>query len=140
MRLLATGLAAPYFIFPNVDPFRARTSPLEAAADATDPATILAAAPSLRIARARVAEARTTGRGFFDPARPIGFDAFEFRFLARRSKPSRWVIDLSRNERILLPPERYIEIPNLEDRLFVPKEFVPLFEATGWGCDGPLIA
>ena len=107
---------------------------------AADPDTILAKAPSLRTARSYVAEARNGGLGFFNPARPIGFDAFELRFLARRSKPSRWVIDLSRNERILLPPERYIEVPKLEDRLFVPKEFVPLFEAAGWSSDGPLVA
>lgn len=139
-RMLATGLAAPYFIFPNVDPFRATGSPLAAAAAATDPETILNAAPNLRAARALVAGARAAERGVFDPARAIPFDAFEFRFLARRAPPSRWVIDLARNERRLLPPQRYIEVPRLEDRLFVPEEFVPLFEATGWKRDGPLLA
>jgi hypothetical protein len=31
-----------------------------------------------------------------------------------------------------LPPHRYIEIPNVEDRLFVNDEHVPLFVEHGW--------
>ncbi len=42
-RILEAGLASPYFIFPNVDPFRARGSLIDAAFDATSPQSILAA-------------------------------------------------------------------------------------------------
>lgn len=135
-RMLETGLAAPYFIFPNVDPFRARGSPVEAVTEARDPQRILSAAPSLRAARAAVKGARDAGRGMFDPTNPIGYLAFEFRFLARRALPSRWVMDLSTDAARLLPPQRYFEIENVEDRLFVPSEFVPLFGAAGWRIDG----
>jgi hypothetical protein len=31
-----------------------------------------------------------------------------------------------------MQPQRYIEIPNFEDRLFVPAEYVPLFVERGW--------
>ncbi|MEM9278166.1 MAG: thermonuclease family protein [Pseudomonadota bacterium] len=140
LRMLRSGLAAPYFIFPNVDPFRSRGSPLEAAAMAQDPQNILAQAPSLRIARQAVTQAREQELGIFSTDNPLQFQAFEFRFLARRSLPSRWVIDLSKNDRCLLPPQRYIEVENLEDRLFVPSEFVPLFDAAGWECEGSLFA
>ncbi|MEL7213200.1 MAG: hypothetical protein AAGK92_11090 [Pseudomonadota bacterium] len=139
-RLLETGLAAPYFIFPNVDPFRARGSPVEAAAMAQNPQTILDNAPSLRAARSAVAAARAEGRGVFDPVKPLGFEAFEFRFLARRSLPTRWVMNLSGDAARLLPPQRYFEIENLEDRLFVPPEFVPLFATAGWDIEGDVMA
>ncbi|WP_224825217.1 hypothetical protein [Cognatishimia sp. MH4019] len=138
-RLLETGLAAPYFIFPNVDPFRTRGSPVEAAAMAENPQIILDNAPSLRAAREALRASRDAERGVFDPAKPIGFEAFEFRFLARRSVPSRWVMDLSGDAARLIPPQRYFEIENLEDRLFVPSEFVPLFAAAGWEIEGDVM-
>jgi hypothetical protein len=113
---------------------------VEAAARATDQPTILADAPALETARAAVAAAREAGLGMFDPARPLAFQAFEVRFLARREVPSRWVIDLSADDRRVLPPQRYIEIPRLEDRLWVPPEFVPLFGAAGWSVEGDPMA
>jgi hypothetical protein len=57
---------------------------------------------------------------------------FELRFLARRSPPDRWVIDLSADDDRLHPPQSYIAIPNAEDRLFLPAEYVPLFVENGW--------
>jgi hypothetical protein len=38
----------------------------------------------------------------------------------------------------LLPPHRYIEIPNIEDGLFVSEEQVPLFVELGWRKGRPL--
>ncbi len=131
-RMLESGHAYPYFIFPNVDPFRAKGSPVEAAALATDPATILAAAPALRDACQAVAEARARGAGVFAAARPNPFEPFELRYLARRQLTSRWLIDLSGTERTLYPPHAYAAMPHAEDRLWLPPEFVPLFEASGW--------
>jgi hypothetical protein len=36
----------------------------------------------------------------------------------------------------MLRPQSYFKIPNPEDRLFVPPEFVPLFAAKGWRFEG----
>jgi hypothetical protein len=33
---------------------------------------------------------------------------------------------------MLLKPEQYYAIANVEDRLFVPADHVPLFERAGW--------
>jgi hypothetical protein len=65
---------------------------------------------------------------------------FELRYLARTTRgpnpsrpgPDRWVIDIAAGTSALLPPHRYIEIPNVEDRLFVNDEHVPLFVEHGW--------
>jgi hypothetical protein len=53
-------------------------------------------------------------------------------FLARRQPPERWLIDLSAGDDRLLAPQRYRTVPNPEDRLFIPEEYVPLFEQNGW--------
>jgi hypothetical protein len=58
------------------------------------------------------------------------------RYLGRRELPSRAVIDLSRNDDVILRPQNYFRIPNPEDRLFIPPEFVPLFVARGWRFEG----
>jgi hypothetical protein len=46
------------------------------------------------------------------------------------------VIDLSKNDDVLLRAQSYFKIPHPEDRLFVPAEFVPLFAAKGWRLEG----
>ena len=66
-----------------------------------------------RLSRAKVNTARSSEAGIFNPLKPIGFQAFEFRFLARRTLPSRWVVDLSKNDKKILPPQKYIQIPKL---------------------------
>jgi hypothetical protein len=45
---------------------------------------------------------------------------------------SRWVIDLASDEGVLLAPIDYHTIERIEDRLFVPVEYVPLFENKDW--------
>jgi hypothetical protein len=43
------------------------------------------------------------------------------------------VIDLTdEGNNKLIAPERYYEIPNGEDRLFIPSEYVPIFRMHGW--------
>ncbi|WP_216909584.1 hypothetical protein [Nocardia noduli] len=42
------------------------------------------------------------------------------------------MIDLSRNDITLHAPQRYFQIPNPEDRLYIPQQFVPLFLRRGW--------
>jgi len=134
-RLLGEGLAVPYFIFPNLDPFLF--------GDPFDPANLAPAgfwksvnkAKKLQAARKAVADARSNRSGVFDPSDRLILLPYEIRFLARKGSkgPERFVIDLgSSGGNTILRPEEYYSIGNLEDRLFVPKELVPLFTVNGW--------
>lgn len=87
---------------------------------------------SLRNARRWVQEARDRHDGLYEQEDPLRLLPFELRLLARRQPPDRWVIDLSRGDDVLVPPQWYFEIANPEDRLFVPAEYVPLFVERGW--------
>ncbi|MGH2687751.1 MAG: hypothetical protein ACRDKW_02950 [Actinomycetota bacterium] len=131
-QLLAAGVAVPYFIWPNVAPF---------VRDATVPEPgIPIEHAKLDRARRAVAQARHDGLGVFAADNPLRLLPFELRYLARttggtnriRPGPDRWVIDLSAATRDLLAPHRYIEIPAVENRLFVNAEHVPLFVQHGW--------
>ncbi|MDQ3302315.1 MAG: hypothetical protein M3518_03060 [Actinomycetota bacterium] len=129
-RLLAAGVVSPYFIWPNVDPFVRKPSVADAV-PAPGSAAELAAGGSLGAARESVREARDLGVGIFGEG-PLRLLPFEVRYLARRRPPDRWVIDLSSDGDALIPPQRYHEIPNPEDRLFVSEEYAPLFTEGGW--------
>jgi hypothetical protein len=130
-RLLERGMVTPYFIWPNIDPFRKSTG-LENAVPRPRGAAALAEAPgALSRARLSVKEARSAGLGIF-AADELKLYPFELRFLARREPPNRWVIDLTRDDDRLLPPHKYYRVGFPEDRLFVPSEYVPLFEHKGW--------
>jgi endonuclease YncB( thermonuclease family) len=131
-RLLEQGLATPYFIWPNVDPWRSRGSLLDAALPPGPFRQEADGAGKLRDARQAVARARANGEGIFAAAAPLRVQAFELRFLAQRRSPDRWVIDLGSNAPTLIRPENYYTVANLEDRLFVPADYVPLFERVGW--------
>jgi endonuclease YncB( thermonuclease family) len=133
-RLLQSGMISPYFIWPNVNPFRANQS-VVTAAESFPPGTARDVAEgevTLRTARRWVRDARSAKVGLFVESDPLRLQPFELRFLARRQAPDRWVIDLSRNDPFLIAPQRYHTIPQVEDRLFVPPEFVPLFQRNGW--------
>lgn len=137
-RMLERGAALPYFIWPNIDPFR-RTSSIVDAVIAPGTANHLAnSTPALRRARDFVAQARAAARPntVFDPANPLRFEAFEIRYLGRREVPNRAVIDLSRNDNVILQPQHYFRIPHAEDRLFIPPAFVQLFVSRGWRLEG----
>ena len=131
-RLLAAGHALPYFIWPNVNPFRRQASLIEAVPVPGTAALVAGRESSLRAARLAVRAARDAGHGVFAAADPLRLEPFELRYLAGRRAPSRWVIDLSSDSDRLLPPQRYIEIARPEDRLYVPAEYVPLFVERGW--------
>lgn len=88
--------------------------------------------PTLRLAREWIRNARQQKIGIFDAGNPLKLEPFEVRFLARRRPPGRWVIDLSKNNDILIEPQEYYTVPNVEDRLFIPEEYVPLFVEAGW--------
>lgn len=135
-RMLESGAALPFFIWPNIDPFRTANSLLEAVIAPGQANTVAEATPRLKEARDFVRQARTNGNGVFDPTNPLRFEAFEIRYLGRREPPNRAVIDLSRNDDVILRPQSYFRIPNPEDRLFIPLSFVPLFVSRGWRQEG----
>jgi endonuclease YncB( thermonuclease family) len=135
-RVLEKGAALPYFIWPNVNPFR-KQSQISAAVPAPGTANSIAQhETSLRQARELVKNNRAQKRGIFDANAGLRLEPFELRFLAQKKLPSRWVIDLSTNGKALFPPDRYYEIPYAEDRLYIPEEFVPLFVRKGWSAYG----
>jgi len=137
-RMLEAGAALPYFIWPNIDPFR-EASLLEAVIPPGTASEFVQTNPKaqrLREARDFVRQARANGSGVFDPANPLRFEAFEVRYLGRGGLPDRAVIDLSRNDDVILHPQSYFRIPKPEDRLFIPLAFVPLFSARGWRLEG----
>lgn len=124
-RLLVAGEALPYFIWPNVDPFRVQPS-LVAAVPRPG------SSPPLRNERAAVAAARERRLGLWGGDEPLRLFPFELRFLARLAPPERWVIDLAARDDRLLAPQLYPRIERPEDRLFVGEAYVPLFESRGW--------
>jgi endonuclease YncB( thermonuclease family) len=134
-RMLENGAALPYFIWPNIDPYR-DSSLLDAVIVPGTAKDIANSTPALIRARSFVQQARTNGIGVFNPANPLRFEAFEVRYLGQRKLPNRAVIDLSRNDDVILRPQSYFRIPNPEDRLFIPPAFVPLFAARGWHLEG----
>jgi hypothetical protein len=87
---------------------------------------------SLRAARAAVTQARRDEVGLYQRNDPLRVQAFELRFLARRQPSDRWLVDLSSDTNVLLPPHAYPEVPLAEDRLFLPAEYVPIWVEHGW--------
>jgi hypothetical protein len=134
-RQLETGAALPYLIWPNIDPFRGNESILDAVIQ-PGTANDVAETGALKRARDLVKAARVAEMGVFDAADPLRLEAFELRYLSRRRPPSRAVIDLSQNGDTILQPMSYHQIPNPEDRLFIPGEYVPLFASRGWRLEG----
>ena len=135
-RQLQAGKALPYFIWPNLDPFKKQKVLTKAV---PRPVDFPAAANNGALGRARqwVRDARSARKGVFDPSVDPGgalkLEAFELRFLARQAAPDRWVLDLTGDHGSqLIQPTGYLEVPNPEDRLFIPSEFVELFTARGW--------
>ncbi len=134
-RQLESGAALPYFIWPNIAPFR-KESLLEAVFSPGMARRTAEASSDLRRTRDFVRQARANGMGVFNPANPLRFEAFEVRYLGRRELPNRAVIDLSRDDDVILQAQHYFRIPNAEDRLFIPPAFVPLFVMRGWRLEG----
>ena len=136
-RLLTEGLVIPYFIWPNINPFRKQPNLLEAVPRPGHSITD----PRLDKARQSIRDARASQVGIFEAGDPLKLLPFEVRYLARtfkrgnqklRGGPDRWIINLAAADDLLLPPQEYIKIPNPEDRLFVPAEYVALFRDRGW--------
>jgi len=131
-RMLQAGAALPYFIWPNINPFRRQASLPAAVLKAGSAADVAEREAALRDARRAVAQARNDKLGIFAAADPLQLHPAELRFLAQRLRPNRWVIDLSSTGNLLRHPQRYFEIERPEDRLYVSDEHVEMFVAEGW--------
>ena len=131
-RLLQAGVVNPYFIWPNINPFREKKPLVNAVIEPRKAKEEAQRDPLLRKAREGIRRARREGRGIFNPKDPLQLEPFEVRFLADQRRPTRWVIDLSKNDDVLIKPQKYYTIRNQEDRLFVPEEYVALFVEKGW--------
>jgi hypothetical protein len=129
-RLLAKGVVTPYFIWPNISPFRKYAAAINAVLEPFSANQIKDV--KFQSSRAAYQLARQQNCGVYDANNPLRLYPFEVRFLAQRRPPVRWVIDLSKSNDILVPPQEYFMIPNPEDRLYIPEEFVPLFTQKGW--------
>jgi hypothetical protein len=90
-RMIEKGAALPYFIWPNIDPFRA-SSLLDAVMAPGTANQVAEATQALRRVRNFVRQARINGLGVFNPANPLRFEAFEVRYLgrARAAQPGRY--------------------------------------------------
>ena len=131
-RLLQAGMVNPYFIWPNVNPFREKRPLIKAVIEPNAANDEAERDEVLRNAREGVRKARQKGKGIFNSSDPLQLEAFEVRFLADQRAPARWVIDLSKNDDLLIHPQKYYIVRNSEDRLYVPEEYVPLFVEKGW--------
>jgi len=131
-RLLNSGLISPYFIWPNIDPFRRVGSLLDAVPPPFSDIPASEDGKKLRDAQAAVRATRQMQEGLFDAQDPLRLQPFEIRLLAQRRAPSRWVINLSAADNMLIPPQEYYTVPNVEDRLFIPDDYVLLFVEKGW--------
>lgn len=131
-RLLKSGWITPYFIWPNINPFRRQDSPTKAIIPPGKASELASKEKTLADARKWVQNARKKKVGLFDAQNPLRVLPFEIRFLSQRRPPDRWVIDLSKSDNTLIQPQNYYTVPNMEDRLFIPAEYIPLFVEAGW--------
>jgi endonuclease YncB( thermonuclease family) len=131
-RLLQAGVISPYFIWPNINPYREKKPIVNAVIEPEKAKEEAQRDALLRKAREGFRRARREERGIFSPEDPLQLEPFEIRFLAGQRPPTRWVIDLSKNDDILIKPQKYFTIKNQEDRLYIPEEYVALFVEKGW--------
>ena len=83
-RLLRDGRVTPYFIWPNINPFRSRGSAVQAVIPPGKANQMAEEDETLQRARQWVRTARQKKLGVFDGSDPLRLLPFEVRFLARR--------------------------------------------------------
>jgi len=132
VRMLERGLAFPYFIWPNVNPWERPETMEEAVIPPGQARQMAENDRELKTARAAVRDARSKHIGVFDMTNPLLLEPFELRNLCRRTAASRYLIDLNSNAGELIHPLSYPSVPHPEDRLWIPSVYVPLFEKAGW--------
>ena len=132
-RQLAAGWAAPYFIWPNTQPFLSIKAFSKENVLPQNFWLLIKKSGKLHQARKFVSDARIAGKGIFSAANPLKLMPFELRIISRKKSPDRYVVDLrDEGSNVLLKPEEYIKIPHQEDRLHIPSEYVPIFQIYGW--------
>lgn len=130
---LASGYGIPYFIWPNVQPFMNADPFKENNIQPEKFRKKLSKPNKLTEARKKFSEARKNRMGIYTKGMELKLMPFEFRFISRGKGPDRYVIDLSdTGSQQLIQPQNYYTIPNPEDRLWIPKEYVELFRKCGW--------
>ena len=124
-------MAFPYFIWPNISPFfMPGTAIQNSIPEAADLQNFMAThAARLNKARSDVANARANGLGVWSKN---VLAPHELRFLARRTPPNRWVLNLGTCDSQLVEPSKYYTIPNPEDRLYIDQHYVPIFLQKGY--------
>ena len=132
LRLLEQGRAWPYFIWPNINPWDKPDSIMDAVLTPGTAKSAMNDNEEISRARRAVETARSGHRGIYDAMQPALLESFELRNLARRTGPTRYLIDLTKNDNVLLHPLNYHTVPNSEDRLWIPGIYVPLFVDHGW--------
>lgn len=132
LRLLEQGMAYPYFIWPNINPWDKQDSIADAVIKPGTAKTVMTDNEEIRRARSSVAKARAAHAGLYDANNPMLLEPFELRYLSRRGGPSRYLIDLTKNDDVLLHPLNYFTVAHSEDRLWIPGIYVPLFVEHGW--------
>jgi len=132
-RQLTSGWGVPYFIWPNIQPFLSVKAFSKENVIPKNFWNLIKKAEKLHLARKSVDNARTGNKGIFNSTDPLKLMPFELRIISRKKSPDRFVIDLrDEGNNVLLRPEEYIKIPHQEDRLFIPGEFIPIFQMYGW--------
>jgi endonuclease YncB( thermonuclease family) len=131
-RMIQEGFAIPYLIWPNIDPFIGKESIVKAVPDINNFQQEIEKSKRLRNAREAIRKVRESKTGLFDSAGPLMLFPFELRYLARRSAPDRYVLDLSEKKPKLIESTKYYKVENIEDRLFIPEEYVQLFIERGF--------
>lgn len=132
-RQLASGWGAPYFIWPNIQPFLLVKAFSKENVIPKNFWNLIKKAEKLHMSRKSVVNARNSNKGIFNSTDPLKLMPFELRIISRKKSPDRFVIDLrDEGNNQLLKPEEYIKIPHQEDRLFIPGEFIPIFQMYGW--------
>ncbi len=139
-RMLESGFSLPYFIWPNINPFRKESNVVAAVYNSPQELrSKIASDNTFGQARQHVKNSRASHTGVFEPdfhfegnqTGTLILEAFELRFLGRQSAPSRYFINLESDDNVLHKPTDYYQYYP-EDRLFIPQEFIPLFESKGW--------
>ena len=130
LQMLEAGLALPYFIWPNIDPFR-KVKPFDAAYSPEKLYALMEKSKLMKELRSAVTKIRKAKKGIYNPKTGLILQAFELRSLARKSAPQRPFIDLKKHDEKIHSSTSYLKTAP-EDRLFIPEEFVPLFKQNGW--------
>jgi hypothetical protein len=101
------GIAPDLLDWPNINPFRLAGSVITAVPLARGCGPARRVRRLVRTAHAAVATTHRDQVGIYQADGALRVLPFELRFLARRQPPDQWLVDLSRDAEVLLPPQAY---------------------------------